>query len=72
MDGEYSDFSSAEQAVMTASVLVNDLYRSDNTELLPQNIGDKLDDFYQTLENEDNFRPKRLQTKMRRLKGSMD
>jgi len=72
MGGEYSDFSSAEQAVMAASVLVNDLYRSGNTELLPKNIDDKLDDFYKTLENEDDFRPRRLQTKMRKLKGFMD
>ena len=72
MGGEYSDFSSAEQAVMAASVLVNDLYRSGNTELLPKNIDNELDDFYKTLENEDNFRPRRLQTKMRKLKGSMD
>ena len=72
MSREYSDFSSAEQAVMAASVLVNNLYRSGNTELLPKNIDDELDDFYKTLENEDDFRPRRLQTQMRKLKGSMD
>ena len=72
MGGEYSDFSSAEQAVMAVSILVNDLHRSGNTDLLPKNIDDNLDDFYKTLENEDDFRPRRLQTKMKKLKGSLD
>ena len=51
---------------------MNDCHRSGNTELLPKNIDNRLDDFYKTLENEDNFRPRRLQTKMRKLKGYLD
>ena len=57
---------------MAVSILVNDLHRSGNTDLLPKNIDDNLDDFYKTLENEDDFRPRRLQTKMKKLKGSLD
>jgi len=71
-DGEYSDFSSAEQAVMAVALLVDNLTTSGNSAMLPDNIDGKLEDFYKMLENEDSFRPRRLQNKMKNLTGSIE
>jgi len=71
-DGEYSDFSSAEQAVMAVALLVDNLKANGNSAMLPDNIDSKLEDFYKMLENEDSFRPRRLQNKMKNLTGSIE
>ena len=70
-DGEYSDFSSAEQAVMGIAVLVEELRFNNRMDLLPKDIEKKLNDFYMVLENEDSYRPVRLQEKMRNLKKAI-